>query len=58
MVERTDTDRLEWLSTQFKTTTVYISGDALYAPSRLLYGLKGRGLREAIDAAMDAEEWG
>lgn len=48
-----DSERLDWLATQFKTTTVYMSGDALYAPSRLLYGLKGRGLREAIDAARE-----
>ena len=48
-----DSERLDWLAAQFKTTTVYMSGDAIYAPSRLLFSLKGRGFRDAIDAARE-----
>ena len=50
---RKDSERLDWLAAQFKTTTVYMSGDAIYAPSRLLFSLKGRGFRDAIDAARE-----
>ncbi|MDQ8050722.1 hypothetical protein [Luteibacter sp.] len=49
-----DTKRLDWLATQFRTCTVYMSGSNLYKPGIGIQSLIGPDFRGAIDAAMAA----
>ncbi len=51
-----DTERLDWLARQFKTGTVYMSGDCTFAPNHRVHALKGRNFRDSIDAAMKDEK--
>jgi hypothetical protein len=54
----TDAQRIDWLQQQFKTCTVYMSGQHPYAPSGLkLRNLRGPTFRAALDAAMEADGW-
>jgi hypothetical protein len=54
----TDAQRIEWLAEQFKTCTVYMSGQHPYAPNSVkLRNLRGPTFRAALDAAMTANGW-
>jgi hypothetical protein len=54
----TDAQRLDWLAEQFKTCTVYMSGQHPYAPNNLkLRNLAGPTFRAAIDSAMKQNGW-
>ena len=56
MSGRTDTARLEWLAKKSRTCTVYMDGTSLFRVEGRI--LKCETYRDAIDAAMDAEEQG
>jgi len=47
-----DAKRIDWLATQFKTCTVYMSGQHPWSASYKLRDLRGATFREAIDNAM------
>lgn len=48
-----DAERLDWLASQFRTCTVYMSGMAPWRPNHRVRELCGQTFREAIDAAME-----
>lgn len=49
-----DTRRLDWLAFNFKTSTVYMSGQHPYRPNYKVMQLSGPTFRAAIDAAINA----
>lgn len=48
-----DSDRLDWLDSQFRSCTVYMNGEQIFMPGPKARNLKGRDFREAIDAARE-----
>jgi hypothetical protein len=56
--EFTDAERIDWLREQFKTNTIYMSGQHPYAPTGYrLRHLHGPTFRAALDAAMLENGW-
>lgn len=54
----TDAQRIAWLAEQFKTCTVYMSGQHPWFPNSFkLRNLKGPSFRAAVDAAMTDSGW-
>lgn len=51
-----DAKRIDWLARNSKTCTVYGNGTARFFPNLLAAHLYGTTYREAIDAAIAAEE--
>jgi hypothetical protein len=58
VAEFTDAQRINWLAEQFKTCTVYMSGQHPWSPTSFkLRNLKGPTFRAALDAAMHESGW-
>lgn len=48
-----DSERLDWLSRNFRTCTIYADGTQPFSPNHKLRTLKGRSFRQAIDSARE-----